>query len=48
MGLLEAATIATAGAKLSKVEDEEERVWFEDRASEVRHFIETADLLYDA
>lgn len=45
---LQAETLAVNGAKLPKVEDGEERVQLEERAGQLRHFIETLDLLYDA
>src|SRR4029077_18580595 len=44
---LQAETLAIGGAKLPKVEDGEERVRLEDRVGQIRHFIETIDLLYD-
>jgi hypothetical protein len=44
---IQAETLAVTGAKLPKVEDGEERVQLEERAGQLRHFIETLDLLYD-
>jgi len=45
---LQAETLAVSGAKLPKVEDGEARVKLEDRAGQLRHLIETVDLLYAA
>jgi hypothetical protein len=45
---LQAETLAVSGAKLPQVEDGEERVQLEDRAGQLRHLIETLDLLYGA
>jgi hypothetical protein len=44
----QAETFAVIGAKLPKVEDGEERVKLEDRVGQLRHLIETVDLLYAA
>ena len=45
---LRAETLAVCGAKLPKVEDGEEQVQIVERVGQLRHFIETLDLLYDA
>jgi hypothetical protein len=45
---LQAETLALSGAKLPPVEHGEERVRLEDRVGQLRHLIETLDLLYDA
>jgi hypothetical protein len=45
---LQAETLAVSGAKLPPVEDGEARVKLEDRAGQLRHLIETVDLLYAA
>ncbi len=45
---LQAETLAINGAKLPPVEDGEERVKQEDRIGQIRHLIETLNLLYDA
>jgi hypothetical protein len=45
---LQAETLAFSGAKLPPVEDGEARVKLEDRAGQLRHLIETLDLLYAA
>jgi hypothetical protein len=44
---LQAETLAIGSAKLPKVENGEERVRLEDRVGQIRHLIETTDLLYD-
>jgi hypothetical protein len=44
----QAETLTVSGAKLSKVEDREPRVKREGRAGQLRHLIETVDLLYAA
>ena len=43
---LQAETLAVSGAKLPAVETGEERVQLEERVGQVRHLIETIDLLY--
>jgi hypothetical protein len=43
-----AETLAVTGAKLPAVEGEEERARLEERVTQLRHLIETLDLLYDA
>jgi hypothetical protein len=45
---LQAETLAVGGAKLPPVEDGEARVKLEERAGQLRHLIETLDLLYAA
>jgi hypothetical protein len=45
---LQAETLAVGGAKLPPVEDGEPRVKLEDRAGQLRHLIETVELLYGA
>lgn len=45
---LQAETLAISGAKLPKVEDGDERIQLEERSGQLRHLIETLDLLYDA
>ena len=45
---LQAETLAVSGAKLPEAEEREERARLEERVSQVRHLIETVDLLYDA
>ena len=45
---LQAETLAVNGAKLPSVEDGEERVKLEERVGQMRHLIETLDLLYDS
>ena len=45
---LQAETLAVGGAKLPPVEDGEPRVTLEDRVGQLRHLIETIDLLYGA
>jgi hypothetical protein len=44
---LQAETLAVSGARLPKIEDGEDRVRREERVGQVRHLIETVDLLYD-
>src|SRR4029079_11161448 len=44
---LQAETLAVSGAKLRQVEDGDERARREDRAGQLRHLIETLDLLYN-
>lgn len=45
---LQAETLAVSGAKLPGVDDGEDRVRLEGRVGQVRHLIETVDLLYGA
>ena len=45
---LQAETLAVSGAKLPAPEEREERLRLEERVSQLRHLIETVDLLYDA
>jgi hypothetical protein len=45
---LQAETLAVAGAKLPTLDNEEQRARLEERISQIRHLIETLDLLYDA
>lgn len=45
---LQAETLAVSGAKLPAVDDGEDRVRLEGRVGQVRHLIETVDLLYGA
>ena len=43
-----AETLAVSGAKLPATEEGEEHVRLEERVGQLRHLIETLDLLYDA
>jgi len=45
---LQAETLSVSGAKLPPVEGDELRVRLEERVNQLRHLIETLDLLYDA
>jgi hypothetical protein len=45
---LQAETLAVSGAKLPATEEKEERAAREERASQLRHLIDTLDLLYGA
>ena len=45
---LQAETLAVSGAKMPTPEAEEERARWEERLGNLRHLIETLDLLYDA
>jgi hypothetical protein len=45
---LQAETLSVSGAKLPPVEGDELRVRLEERINQIRHLIETLDLLYDA
>ncbi|MBV9124435.1 MAG: hypothetical protein JO112_13830 [Planctomycetes bacterium] len=45
---LQAETLAVTGARLPAVEGEEERARLEERVNQIRHLLETLDLLYDA
>jgi hypothetical protein len=45
---LQAETLAVSGAKLPQIEEGEARVKLEERVGQLRHLIETVDLLYDA
>ena len=45
---LQAETLAVSGAKLPRLEEERDRSKDEARVDQVRHLIETIDLLYDA
>src|SRR4029079_11377457 len=45
---LQAETLAVGGAKVPPAERGEEQVRREDRVGQVRHLLETVDLLYDA
>jgi Putative exonuclease, RdgC len=45
---LQAETMGVSGAKLPEAEEREERARLEERVSQIRHLIETVDLLYDA
>ncbi len=45
---LQAETLAINGAKLPPTEEEEERPRLEERVTQLRHLLETLDLLYDA
>jgi hypothetical protein len=45
---LHAESLAVTGAKMPTPEGEEERVRHEERVNQLRHLIETLDLLYDA
>jgi hypothetical protein len=45
---LQAETMAVSGAKLPAPEASEERARLEERVNQVRHLLETLDLLYDA
>jgi hypothetical protein len=45
---LQPELLAVGGAKLPFIEEEEERARLEERISQLRHLIETLDLLYDA
>jgi hypothetical protein len=45
---LQAETLAVTGARLPVPEAEEERARLEERVTQVRHLLETLDLLYDA
>jgi hypothetical protein len=44
---LQAETLAVSGAKLPALEEEDERALLEERVGQIRHLIETIDLLYD-
>jgi hypothetical protein len=44
----QAETLAVTGAKLPAVEGEEDRARLEERVNQLRHLIETLDLLFDA
>ena len=45
---LQAETLAVSGAKLPTVEERDDRLRKEERIGQVRHLIETVDLLFDA
>jgi hypothetical protein len=45
---LQAETLAVSGAKLPACEEGEQRARLEERVNQVRHLMETLDLLYDA
>lgn len=45
---LQAELLALSGAKLAALEEEDERALLEERVGQIRHLIETIDLLYDA
>ena len=45
---LHAETLAVSSAKLPVVEGEDDRARLEERVTQLRHLIETLDLLYDA
>jgi hypothetical protein len=45
---LQAETLAVSGAKLPAPEASEERARLEERVTQLRHLVETLDLLYDA
>lgn len=45
---LHAETLSVSGAKLPTVEGDELRVRLEERVNQIRHLLETLDLLYDA
>ncbi|HYT91276.1 MAG TPA: hypothetical protein VEL76_21360 [Gemmataceae bacterium] len=45
---LQAETLAISGAKLPPPEAEDDRAQLEERVTQVRHLLETLDLLYDA
>jgi hypothetical protein len=45
---VQAETLAVSGAKLPGTEEGEERARWEERVSQLRHLVETVDLLYDA
>lgn len=45
---LQAETFAISGAKMPALENSEERARKEERIDQIRHFLETADLLYGA
>jgi hypothetical protein len=45
---ISAENLAVSGAKLPAPEGTEERVRLEERVTQLRHLIETLDLLYDA
>lgn len=45
---LQAETLAVSGAKLPPQEADEERARLEERVTQLRHLLETLDLLYDA
>ena len=44
---LQAETLGVSGAKLPEAEEREERARQEERVSQLRHLVETVDLLYD-
>ncbi len=46
--VLQAETLAVSGAKLPVPEGEEEHARQEERVTQVRHFLETLDLIYGA
>ena len=45
---ISAETLGVTGAKIPAPEDEDARARLEARADQIRHLIETIDLLYDA
>jgi hypothetical protein len=45
---MQAERLAVSGAKLPVIDEKDERLRKEERLSQVRHLIETLDLLYDA
>src|SRR5205807_3691875 len=45
---LQAETLAVSGAKLPTVEERDDRLRQEERVGQVRHLIETVDLIFDA
>jgi hypothetical protein len=45
---LSAENLAVSGAKMPAPEETEERARLEERVTQLRHLIETLDLLYDA
>jgi hypothetical protein len=45
---LQGETLAISGCKLPQIEDAEPRVKLEERITQIRHLVETMDLLYDA
>jgi hypothetical protein len=45
---LQAETLAVSGAKLPTIEERDDRLRLEERVGQVRHLIESVDLLFDA
>ena len=45
---LQAETLAISGARMPPVEGDDERARLEERVTQLRHLLETLDLLYDA